>query len=119
MTLNKQAIFAVFNDADDSSVNFASRLLALGIGDRATAAPLAMEWAAQKYRAKIVQGQRGAMLPRDSAASQAYKRVLAACFPKADMPKTAKRGKTDPVEALLAKFKALTPAQKRAFRAAI
>ena len=117
--MNKQSIFAVFNDADKSSASFAERLIALGVADRATARPLAMEWAAQKYGAKIEQGQRGDKLPRDSAAEKAMNRVLQVCFPSADMPSRSGAGKTDPVEALLKKFAALTPAQKRAFKAAI
>lgn len=115
--INKTAIFAVFNDADNSSVSFADRLLALGIGDRATAKPLAMEWAANKYKAKITQGQRGDKLPTNSAAERAMYRVLDVCFPKADAPK-AKPGaskQTDPVAKLLAAYNKLTAAEKRSF----
>lgn len=123
MSFNKQAVFAVFTDADNSSASFTERLLALGVGDRATARPLAMEWAAVKYDAKITQGQRGAMLPRNSAAEQAVKRVLAILFPNADKPKAkAKRAannKTDAVAKLLKSYNALTGAEKRRFLASI
>lgn len=120
MTINKQSVFAVFNDADNSSASFAERLLALGIDSRAAAKPFAMEWAAAKYKAKIEQGQRGDKLPRDSAAEKAMNRVLSICFPSADLPaKSEGRGKADPVEALLKKYAALTAAQKRAFKAAL
>lgn len=117
--INKTAIFAVFNDADKSSASFAERLFALGIGDRATAKPLAMEWAAKKYGVTIEQGLRGDKLPRDSAAEKAMNRVLAVCFPSVDLPKGNKVNVTDPVAKLLSAYAKLTPAQKRAFKAAI
>lgn len=117
---NKAAIFAVFTDADKSSASFAERLMALGVADRATARPLAMEWAAKKYGATIEQGQRGDKLPRDSAAEKAMNRVLQVCFPGADMPaKATARNQTDPVQKLLKAYAALTPAQKRSFKAAL
>ena len=120
MTVNKQAIFAVFNDADKSSASFAERLIALGVADRATAKPLAMEWAAKKYNARIEQGQRGDKLPRDSAAERAMNRVLQVCFPSADLPQRAgKAHKTDAVAKLLKQYEALTGAQKRRFLASL
>ena len=114
--INKTAIFAVFNDADNQSASFADRLFALGIGDRVTAKPLAMEWAANKYKVKIEQGQRGAKLPRDSAAEKAMNRVLSVCFPATDLPKAkAKVNQTDVVAKLLSAYAKLTPAEKRSF----
>ena len=119
-TINKAAIFAVFNDADNSSASFAERLLKLGIGDRATAKPLAMEWAANKHKVAIEQGQRGAKLPRDSAAEKAMNRVLQVCFPSADLPQRAgKAHKTDNVAKLLKAYEGLTAAERRRFLAAI
>lgn len=128
--MNKQAIFAVFNDADDSSASFAERLIALGVGDRATARPLAMEWALARSQSrkldagvKIVEGQRGLTFSkRDTAAERMVNRVLDVCFPSADKPaapKAEQRGKADPVATLLKKYAALTAAQKRAFKAAL
>ena len=115
-TFNKAAVFAVFNDADNSSASFADRLLSLGIASRVDAKPLAMEWAAAKHKAKIVQGQRGAMLPRDSAAEKAMHRVLAVCFPKADAPKKPKvSNKADPVAKLIKAYAELSAGQKRSF----
>ena len=117
MTLNRKAIFAVFNDADTSSASFTERLLALGIASAADAKPLAMEWAAAKHNARITQGQRGATLPRNSAAERAMYRVLGVCFPKADKPKTAKAtaNKTDAVAKLFKAWSALSGAEKRRF----
>ena len=118
-TFNKTAVFAVFNEVVNSSVSFADRLLTLGIASRADAKPLAMEWAANKHGVKIVQGQRGATLPRDSAASRAANRVLAVCFPTADMPmpkaKAGSNNKTDPVARLVKAYANLSGAEKRRF----
>ncbi len=117
----KTAAFAVFDDADKSSASFAERLMKIGIGDRATARPLAMEWAANKYNAKIEQGLQGAKLPRDSAAERAMNRVLAQCFPSVDLPKAtpAASNQQDVVAKLLKAYAKLTPAEKRKFKAAI
>ena len=117
MNLNRKAIFAVFNDADTSSASFTERLLALGIASASDAKPLAMEWAAAKHNARITQGQRGATLPRNSAAERAMYRVLGVCFPKADKPKTAKAtaNKTDAVAKLFKAWSALSGAEKRRF----
>lgn len=117
----RTAIFAVFNDADNSSASFADRLLTLGVGDKATARPLAMEWASKKYNAPIEPGQRGDKLPRNSPAEKAMQRVLAACFPAADMPEP-KEPKTSgkevsPAEKLLAAYLKLDAGQKRSFKA--
>ena len=122
MSFNKQAVFAVFTDADNSSASFADRLLALGVGDRATARPLAMEWAAKKHGETIKQGQRGlTFAKRDSAAERAMNRVLQLCFPSADKPtpKAKANNKTDAVAKLLKSYNALTGAEKRRFLASI
>lgn len=119
-SINKAAVFAVFSDADNSSASFADRLMALGIADRETAKPLAMEWAAKKYKAVIEEGQRGAKLPRNSDAERAMYRVLDACFPRVDTAKpAAERSKSDPVAALVAKYAKLTAGEKRSFKAAL
>ena len=120
--INKTAIFAVFNDADTSSASFAERLFALGVADRATAKPLAMEWASKKYKAPITSGQRGDKLPSNSAAERAMYRVLDVCFPKADAVAPAagkERADADPVAKLLKAYAKLTAAEKRKFKAAI
>lgn len=95
------AMAAVFEDVDNSSTSFCERLLALGIGDRATARPFVMLWAAAKYNARIVMGQRGeTWAVRDCDASRATSRVLAACFPSVDLPKRKSKGnsKSKPVK---------------------
>ena len=84
--INVKAIYAVFNDADNLSASFAERLMALGIASRTEAKPFAIEWAAAKYNVAIVEGQRGAKLPRDSAAEKAMNRVLSVCYPSVDLP---------------------------------
>jgi hypothetical protein len=123
MSINKTAVFAVFTDADNLSATFTDRLLTLGLGDRATARPFAMEWAAAKYGVKIVEGQRGNTLPRDSAAERAMNRVLSICFPSVDMTKpTTKKptaNKVDPVKSLVTRYTKLSAAEKRRFLASI
>lgn len=116
-SFNRVAVFAVFNDADKSSASFAERLMALGIASRADARPLAMEWAAKKHGVAIKQGQRGATLPRDSAAEKAMNRVLQVCYPSADLKKSGKRtaNKVDPVVTLFKKWEALSASEKRRF----
>lgn len=116
-SFNRSAVFAVFNDADNSSASFAVRLMELGIASRAEAKPFAMEWAAAKHKVAIKQGQRGATLPRDSAAEKAMNRVLQVCYPSADLKKSGKRtaNKVDPVAALFKKWEALSASEKRRF----
>jgi hypothetical protein len=128
-TFNKAAVFAVFAAADKSSASFAEQLLALGVGDRATARPLAMQWALAKAQSKnldagvkLIKGQRGLTFSkRDTAAERMTNRVLDVCFPKADMPaklpKINAARAADPVEKLLADFAKLTAGQKRSFKA--
>jgi len=135
-SFNRNAVYAVFNDADTSSASFAVRLMELGIASRAEAKPLAMEWAIEdgKRKAikarlpvptvKLVEGQRGVTFSvRDSGAERAMNRVLEVCYPKADAPKpkTAKRSanKTDAVAKLVKAYTALTAVEKRRFLKAI
>ena len=91
------AISNIFDAADNSSASFCAKLLQQGIGDRATAKPYAMLWAAQKYGAKIIKGQRGDKLPRNSDAERAFYRVLNVCFPERVATK-AKRNKAHAVK---------------------
>ena len=117
----KAAAFAVFNDADKASASFAERLMALGIGDRTTAKPLAMEWAAKKYGAELKASQKGGMTfaERNTDAERAMYRVLSVCFPAVDCPKASAAGRAsvDPVAKLLAAYAKLSAGEKRAFKA--
>jgi hypothetical protein len=122
MTINRKAIYAVFNDADNSSASFTERLLALGLASRKDATPLAMEWAASKYRAALKHGQRGmTFVKRNTDAERAMYRVLGVCFPKADAPKSPKAtaNKTDAVAKLVAAYAKLSKAEQRRFIASI
>ena len=120
---NNKAVFAIFTDADKSAVSFAERLMAEGIGDRATARPYAVAWAAAKHGIGTRMGERGLTFVTENkrkyeAAQQASKRVLELCFPTADAPVIDKSKKTkakvDPIareaKRILDKF---TPAQRR------
>ena len=111
--------YLIFNQVDDTACDFAEKLLTLGI-DRVVGRVLAMEWASTKYGTRIVVGQRGAALPAGSAAQKAHSRVCLFVWPAVSAtPKKAKRNQTDPVEALLKRYAALTAGQKRSFKAAL
>jgi len=123
-SFNRNAVYAVFNLADNSSASFTEKLLAEGIASRAEATPFAMEWAAEKYEATLKDGQRGmTFVKRNTDAERAMNRVLSVCYPKADAPKakTAKRSanKTDAVAKLVKAYTALTAVEKRRFLKAI
>tara|TARA_R110000868_G_scaffold112176_3_gene302288 strand:- start:5689 stop:6087 length:399 start_codon:yes stop_codon:yes gene_type:complete len=107
------AISAIFDDANESATSFLERLMAQGLGDRAAARPYALRWASQKYGVKIKIGQRGECLPKDSAADEAVKRVLTACYGPAKAPASSGKGeptKTRVSAAERAAFKALVQA---------
>ena len=123
-SFNRTAVYAVFNQADKSSVSFAEQLLALGIGSRTDARPLAMDWASKKYNVALKEGQRGTTFVKvDTDAERAMNRVLQVCFPSADKPKakTAKAtaNKVDAVAKVVKAYTALTAVEKRRFLKAI
>ena len=122
--MNRKKLFAIFDDAANSSASFAEQLMALGIASRAEARPFAVEWASKKYHEPIKQdGQRGATFKRrGTAAEQAVTRVLQVCYPSADKPakpKAKTSNKTDPVKRLLDAYAKLTGAEKRRFKNAL
>jgi len=117
------AVAAIFN-AIILDVSYTEQLCSHGIGDRATARPFALTWAASKYGVKLVEGQRGLSLDQTSAkyetARKAVQRVLDVCFPDMEKPKAATESKqVDPVAKLLKSFEKLTAAQRKKFLAAI
>jgi hypothetical protein len=119
-SFNRVAVYAVFNQADKSSVSFAEQLLEQGIGSRADARPLAMEWASKKYSVALKEGQRGMTFVKpDTDAERAMNRVLQVCYPSADAPKPktgkATANKVDPVAKLVEKYQALSAVEKRRF----
>ena len=117
-SFNRNAVYAVFNLADNSSASFTEKLLEQGIASRAEATPFAMEWASEKYEAKLKEGQRGmTFVKRNTDAERAMNRVLQVCFPSADLKKSGKpsANKVDEVAKLLKKYQALTAVEKRRF----
>ena len=111
--------YLVFNAVEGSSVDFAEQLLVLGV-DRVVGRVLAMEWASEKYKVRLVTGQRGLMLPRNSAAEQAFYRVCGFVWPAVSATtKKVKRSNSDPVAALLKRYAKLTAGQKRSFKAGL
>ena len=119
-SINTKAVNAVFNAADAAPANLASKLFDLGIFTRNEARPHTVRWAAEKYNAKIIKGQRGDTLPQGSAAIQAVTRVLSVIFPSVDIatPKQSVN-KVDPVKSLVTRYGKLTAAEKRRFLASI
>ena len=118
----KASAFAVFNKADNSSVEFLSQLLPLGIASRADAKPLVIEWAEKKYECKPYMGQRGMTFKQGSTARMAMNRVLDRIFggeTKPSKPKTKTNDKTDKVTRLVTSFSKLTAAEKRRFLASV
>lgn len=122
-TINAQTA-AIFEQAEQVSVNLAEQLMMLGIGSKAEARPYALAWAAAKYGVKVRAGQRGDGFDRSTrqgeAAHKAVQRVLAFIYPPSDLPSSKnKANQTDEVARLIKKFASLTAAQKRRFLAGI
>lgn len=116
----KASAFAVFNKADDVSVNLLSELLVLGIASRTDAKPLVIEWASKKYNCKPYEGQRGLTFKQGSTARMAMNRVLDRIFGGETKPTTSKvSNKVDPVKSLVTRFSKLTAAEKRRFLASV
>jgi hypothetical protein len=117
----KASAFAVFNKADNSSVEFLSQLLPLGIASRADAKPLVIEWAEKKYECKPYMGQRGMTFPQRSTARMAMNRVLDRIFGGETKPskpkktKTKTNDKTDKVKKLHSEFQKLNANERRRF----
>ena len=115
----KAQAFAVFNKADDVSVVLLSDLLPLGIGSRADAKPLVIEWAEAKYKCKAYKGQRGITFKQGSTARMAMNRVLDRIFGGEIAPSKPTANKVDPVKSLVTRFSKLTAAEKRRFLASV
>lgn len=122
---NNKAVFAIFDAADNAALSFAERLLAEGIGDKPTARPFAVAWAAHKHGITTKQGQRGITFDSKDkkkleAAQKSVQRVLELCFPSADVShlpdssKPAPKKKVDAVQREAQRIlKNFTPAQRR------
>lgn len=115
---------AIFEQAEQVSVNLAEQLMMLGISNKAEARPYALAWAAAKYGVKVREGQRGAGFDRSTnkgeAAHKAVQRVLTFIYPASDLPRSNdKANQTDEVARLIKKFEGLTAAQKKRFLAGI
>lgn len=114
MTINTQRVYAIFQEADNSQANFATRLFNEGIFSRADALPYVISFVETKYKVKAKQGQRGLTFEKDTAPHASMKRILANCFESTNK-KSMSNNKKDPVKSLLTRYTELTPAQKRRF----
>jgi hypothetical protein len=117
-SINKQNVFAVFQDADNSQAEFATRLFELGVFSKAQAIPLVIEFIEGKYEVKAKDGQRGKTFEKDSAPHTAMKRILNNCFETVKNP-SAEKAKKDEVELLLAKIKKLSESDQKRLKDAI
>ena len=120
--INKQNVFKIFQEADNSQASFASRLYDEGIFDKTHALPLVIEFIEGKYKVKAYMGQRGMTFTKDTAEHQAMKRIIANCFETVAKPKGNTQNKTepkDPLEVLLAKIKKLPKADQKRIKDAI
>ena len=117
--INKQNVFAIFQDADNSQASFATRLFNEGIFDKVQAMPLVIEFIEGKYKVKAYMGQRGMTFTKDTAEYWAMKRIIANCFETVAKPKSNTQNKKDPIDALLAKIKALPKAAQKRIKDAI
>ena len=128
--MNKTIIFKLFEayakSLQKARVDLVKGLRANGITTVEQARPLVLEWASIKTGCPLVEG-RGKAAGRmvlDSTheaydnAKQTVYRTCEAFKPK-NKAEPSERKEVDAVAALIKKFEALTPAQKRAFKAAI
>ena len=117
-TINTQRINAIFQEADNSQADFATRLFNEGIFSRADAIPYVIAFVEGKYKVKAKQGQRGLTFEKDTAPHASMKRILNNCF-ETVAKTSAGNNKTDAVKALLTRYTKLTPAEKRRFLASV
>jgi hypothetical protein len=117
-SINKQNVFSIFQDADNSQASFATRLFDEGIFTKAQAIPLVIEFIEQKYTVKAKDGQRGKTFEKDTAPHTAMKRILNNCFETVKTP-SAEKAKKDEVELLLAKIKKLSETDQKRIKDAI
>jgi len=117
-SINKQNVFAVFQDADNAQAEFATRLFDLGVFSKAQAIPLVIEFVEQKYNVKAKDGQRGKTFEKDTAPHTAMKRILNNCFETVKTP-SAEKAKKDEVELLIAKIKKLSETDQKRIKDAI
>lgn len=106
---------AIFDAADGAAIDWVTTLAAEGLDTRKAARPYVVIWAGAKYGSPVTEGQRGLMVPQDSAAAKAVDRVLKAVFSAEE--KTEEAGAVDPVEAALKAAKAADAALAKARKA--
>jgi hypothetical protein len=117
-SINITKVNAVFAKADNSQADFATQLFNLGIFSRKDAQPYAARYVADKYKVKVIEGQRGLTLQKDTDAYKAMMRILGNCFETVKTPSTSSK-KTDVVKSLLTRYGNLSAAEKRRFLASI
>jgi hypothetical protein len=117
-SINTTKVYAVFAKADNSQADFATQLFNLGIFSRKEAQPHAARYVADKYKVKVIEGQRGLTVQKDTDAYKAMMRILGNCFETVKSTSTSVN-KADPVKSLVTRFGNLSAAEKRRFLASI
>ena len=107
--------------ADNLSVSILAKLLPLGISDKTTARPFVVYYVAEKTKTMPYEGQRGITFGYGTNEERRVTRILSKMFDDtaAPKPKAKSADKADEVAKLVAKYEALTAAQKRRFLASI
>jgi len=107
--------------ADSLSVSILEKLLPLGICDKTTARPFVVYYVAEKTNTMPYEGQRGITFGYGTTEERRVTRILSKMFDDtvAPKPKAKTANKADDVAKLVAKYEALTAAQKRRFLASI
>lgn len=119
-TAQYEAVKPTLQLADSMSVTLATKLIELGIADKATARPFVVYYIAEVRKgamALVYEGQRGITFGNGNKYERQVTRILSKIFDDVQAepkPKTS-ANKVDPVAKLFAGWEALTPAQKRRF----
>ena len=106
--------------ADSVSVTLASKLLALGIGDKATARPFVVYYIAEVRKGAMAlayEGQRGITFGNGNKYERQVTRILSKIFDDTQAEAPAKKGNTqaDKVAKLFAQWQSLSASEKRRF----
>ena len=106
--------------ADSMSVTLASKLLALGIGDKSTARPFVVYYIAEVRKGAMAlayEGQRGITFGYGNKYERQVTRILSKIFDdtQAEAPAKKTSNKPDKVTKLFTQWQSLTASEKRRF----
>jgi len=119
-TAQYEAVKPTLELADSVSVTLASKLLALGIGDKTTARPFVVYYIAEIRKGAMAlayEGQRGITFGYGNKYERQVTRILSKIFDdtQAESTSSTSNKNTDKVKALFTKWQALSASEKRRF----